>query len=74
MTDRTLLAVPTPDERPTLDLWPETGKILGLSKMSTYNAARAGEIPTIRVGRRILVPTAALRRLLSLDDGGGRAA
>jgi hypothetical protein len=67
MTDRTFLGVPTPDQRPTLNLWPETGQILGLSKQSVYNAARCGEIPTIRLGKRLVVPTAALRRLLSLD-------
>jgi hypothetical protein len=41
-----------------------------------YAAAASGEIPTIRVGRRYLVPTAALRRMLRLDDetGGGNEA
>jgi excisionase family DNA binding protein len=66
MTEMTLLGVPTPDERPTLSV-SETGKILGLSRQSAYNAVTAGEIPTIRLGRRLVVPTAALRRLLSLD-------
>jgi excisionase family DNA binding protein len=66
MTGTTLPGVPTPDERPTLSV-SETGKILGLSRQSAYNAATAGEIPTIRLGRRLVVPTAALRRLLSLD-------
>lgn len=63
----THLKVPTAQQRPTMNLWPEVGEILGLSKASVYAAAASGEIPTIRVGRRILVPTAALRRLLSLD-------
>ena len=53
-----------PEQRPTLNLWPEVGEILGLSKASVYAAAASGEIPTIRVGRRFLVPTAALRRML----------
>jgi len=50
-----------------MPLWPDTGHALGLSRQSTYNAVASGEIPTIRVGRRILVPTAALRRMLQLD-------
>lgn len=29
---------------------------LGVSRQSGYEAARRGEIPTIRIGRRILVP------------------
>ena len=57
----------TPKNMITLDDWPETGQLLGLSKQSTYEAARRGEIPTIRIGRRLLVPTAGLRKLLLLD-------
>jgi excisionase family DNA binding protein len=60
-------AIPHPDEKPTLDLWPETGVALGLGRSSTYEAAARGEIPTIRIGRCIRVPTAALRRMLQLD-------
>lgn len=58
--------VPTPDERPTLTV-PEAGAILGLGKASSYDAAARGDIPTIRIGRRLVVPTAGLRRLLLLD-------
>lgn len=72
------LKVPLPDEKPTLPVWPDTGLILGLSKASAYEAAHRGEIPTIRIGRRLLVPTAALRRMLKLDNelvsGGPRDA
>jgi excisionase family DNA binding protein len=51
-------------ERKTLNLWPDVGRILGLSRPSTYAAAKNGQIPTIRIGGRILVPRAALERLL----------
>jgi hypothetical protein len=37
-------------------LWPETGQALGLSKNATYDAARAGTIPTVRFGRLLKVP------------------
>lgn len=53
--------------QPTMRLWPDVGGLLGLSRASTYEAAKRGEIPTIRFGSRIVVPTAALRRLLQLD-------
>jgi len=69
-TRHTPVRLPDPHEQPTLDLWPETGGILRLSKQSTYDAARRGDIPTIRIGRRILVPTAALARLLCIHPGG----
>jgi excisionase family DNA binding protein len=53
-----------PEERRTLELWPDVGRMLGLSRPSTYAAAKNGQIPTIRIGGRILVPRAALERLL----------
>ncbi|QKW24513.1 helix-turn-helix domain-containing protein [Kitasatospora sp. NA04385] len=46
---------------------PEAGRLLGLERAASYNAARRKEIPTITVGRRLLVPTAKLRALLGLD-------
>ena len=51
-----------------LPLWPDTGKALGLSRNATYDAAKRGEIPTIRFGKLIKVPTAALHRML--EDAG----
>ncbi len=67
MTNTTAVVLPETTERPTLPVWPDTGRILGLSKQSTYEAVARGEIPVIRIGRRLLVPTAALRRLLGVD-------
>jgi excisionase family DNA binding protein len=50
----------------TLTVTPaEAARLLGISRNLAYEAARRGEIPTIRIGRRILVPIAALERLLS---------
>ena len=43
---------------------PETAKILGIGRSAAYEAARSGQIPTIRIGKRILVPLAALERML----------
>ena len=42
----------------------EVSKLLGLSRASTYEAVRVGSIPSIKVGRRILVPKSALLELL----------
>ena len=41
---------------------------LGLSRGLMYEALRTGQIPSIRIGRRILIPRAALERLL--DEAG----
>lgn len=43
---------------------PEAGKILSLSRNSSYEAAKRGEIPTIRFGSKLRVPTAALRKMI----------
>ena len=45
---------------------------LGVSRRAAYRAAAAGHIPTIRLGRRILVPTAHLHRMLGLDPASQR--
>ena len=34
----------------------EAGQILRLSRNSMYEAIRRGEVPNIRIGRRILIP------------------
>ena len=47
----------------------ETAEILGLSRAFAYEAVSRGEIPSIRIGRRILVPKVALERLLNSADG-----
>lgn len=38
---------------------------LGISRALAYDAVARGEIPCIRIGRRILIPRAALDRLLT---------
>jgi len=42
----------------------EAAKLLRISRGSAYERVREGAIPTIRLGKRILVPRAALDRLL----------
>jgi excisionase family DNA binding protein len=49
--------------RPTLSVV-EAGLLLGLGRNSAYEACRRGYIPTIRLGRRIRVPTARLQQML----------
>ena len=43
----------------------EAGALLGLGRSGAYDAVRRGDLPTIRIGRRILVPKEALERMLS---------
>jgi excisionase family DNA binding protein len=51
-------------DQDTVDV-PIAGSVLGVSRDSAYEAARRGEIPVLRFGRRIVVPVAALRKMLS---------
>ena len=50
-------------DKKTLSI-PEAGKALGIGRSAAYEAARTGQLPTIRIGKRLLVPIVALERLL----------
>ena len=43
---------------------PAAAQLLGISRSAGYRGAVSGQIPTIRIGRRLLVPTARLYQLL----------
>jgi excisionase family DNA binding protein len=43
---------------------PEAGRILGLGKNASYEAAHRGELPVLRFGRKLRVPRAALEKML----------
>ena len=53
----------------------EAGQLLRISRQSAYQAARTGELPTIRIGRRLLVPRQRLLALLGEQPAteGGEA-
>jgi excisionase family DNA binding protein len=61
--------LPMPEDEPTITVT-RTARVLGISRSSAYEAIGRGEIPAIRFGNRIVVPTAALRALLGLDPAG----
>ena len=48
---------------------PLAGKALGLSRNASYEAAARGEIKVLNFGRRMVVPTAWLKKILQLDSG-----
>ena len=50
---------------------PEAARLLGISRMTAYTAVRERTIPSLRIGRRVLVPRAALYRLLAQADAAG---
>ena len=52
-------------DRPLTYTIREVSSLLRIGRNSTYDAARAGWLPTIRIGRRILVPRIALEQMLA---------
>ena len=48
----------------------QTAKLLNLSRSSAYEAIHRGQIPSIKIGRRLLVPRAALERMLERAGQG----
>lgn len=47
----------------------EAAELLGMTRNTAYAAAKRGELPTVRIGRLILVPRAPLHAML---DGAGQ--
>ena len=48
------------ENRVTLSI-EEAARLLGLGRTAAYEAARRGELPTRRLGRRLIVPVPAAR-------------
>jgi hypothetical protein len=44
------------------------GHALGIRRSAAYAAIRSGELPHIRIGKRITVPTAAIRKMLQIPE------
>lgn len=44
---------------------PEVASALGVSRLTAYKLAKAGQIPTIRLGKRMVVPRVRLEQLLN---------
>jgi hypothetical protein len=59
------------ENKPTMSVPSAGEKYFGLSRNASYAAAARGEIPTIRIGRRIYVVVAALERRIA-DAGKDR--
>jgi excisionase family DNA binding protein len=47
---------------------PEVAKMLGLAKNSVYRACAAGQIPSWRIGKRIVIPLSTLERFLECQQ------
>jgi excisionase family DNA binding protein len=50
---------------------PEAAKLLGISRALAYELVTRGELPSLRLGRRIVVPRVALMSLVEGHDYSG---
>jgi excisionase family DNA binding protein len=46
----------------------EAGELLGISRAHAYESVRRGDLPSIRLGRRIVVPVHRLWTMLNEDE------
>jgi len=49
----------------------ETARMLGMSQGAIRNAVRSGQLPSARLGGRILIPRASIELLLDARDPKG---
>jgi excisionase family DNA binding protein len=47
---------------------PEAAAMLGLSRNFAYELVKRKELPVIQFGKRLLIPRAALEKMLAKDD------
>lgn len=62
------LTIETIATRPTIQI-EEAAILLGVGRSTAYEAARRGELPTLRIGRRLIVPVPAFLALLGVTPG-----
>lgn len=55
-----------PNERLTVNV-EEAAEILGISRALAYSLVARQELPSLKLGRRVVVPRRALDRLLELE-------
>jgi excisionase family DNA binding protein len=65
-----MMQVPDPAITPTLRV-EEVARLLHVSRSSAYLAVKSGEIPCIRIGKRVVVPTAPVLEMLGIRASSG---
>ncbi len=46
----------------------EVASLLGISRPTAHEGVKTGKIPSIKIGRRILIPRAAFEKMLAKTD------
>jgi len=58
-----------PPSTPLLVAVPTAARLLGIGTTLAWDLVRSGDIPSVKLGRRVLVPRASLERLVGARDG-----
>lgn len=58
------------EELPDVLTAEEVARVLRLGRNTVYDCLRSGEIPSVRIGRRLLIPKAALLQMLHQAERG----
>ena len=48
---------------------PKAGQFMGLVRYASYEAAKRGDLPVIKIGRRLFVPLRPFEEMLGLEPG-----
>ncbi len=59
------MSTATSDQGPRTITVERAGQLLGISRGLAYDLVRRGEIPSVRLGRRVVVPAAAIDDILN---------
>lgn len=57
-----------PGDKPLLVSVPEAARLLGIGLTFAWELVHTGELPTVRLGRRVLVARQILERMASTDQ------
>jgi excisionase family DNA binding protein len=57
-----------PNQRQLTISVPEAGRRLGIGRNTAYEAARQGQLPTLRIGKRLVVPIVAFEQMLAVQS------
>ena len=71
-TETVTMLHPQRPELPALLRVEQACELLGISRSAGYRAATSGDLPILRLGRRMYVPTARLLAMLGLLAGEHR--
>ena len=59
-------------EKILLNIWPETGQLLGVSRKTAYELANSEGFPIVAIGKRKLVPVKALEQWVEQNTSAAK--